>query len=142
MTDKNLHCLQQEWTTLQNQFDHYEKVSLLIKMFNVFVTAYLLFVLSLEIWAGAFCTLVWLQDGIWKTFQARISVRLEQIEIAIQQSIADEKSEQILIGMQFNSAWSKERKGIVGLVLEYLKQSFKPTVAYPHVLLLIFVFLQ
>lgn len=39
MSDGQLSILQQEWITLQNQFDSYEKYSLVIKLFNILVTS-------------------------------------------------------------------------------------------------------
>ena len=43
------------------------------------------------------------------------------------------------MGMQFNLAWSQSRPQAIGLISEYIKQSLKPTVAYPHVLLIALV---
>lgn len=134
MSDGQLSMLQQEWITLQNQFDSYEKYSLIIKLFNILVTSYLVFGLNLSFGAIFICAVIWLQDGIWKTFQARIGERLEQVENALSHS---EPVDPPVQGMQFNIAWASSRKGAVGLVIEYIKQSLKPTVAYPHVLLVV-----
>ena len=69
-----------EWCLLQNQFDSYEKHSLYIKLLNVllFFVALTLDVISISI-VPVFL-LLWLQDGIWKTFQSRIEKRLLQVE--------------------------------------------------------------
>ncbi|MGJ8680417.1 hypothetical protein [Paraglaciecola sp.] len=139
MSEQQLSVLQKEWSILQTQFDEYEKYSLLIKLFNITLTCYLLFVLNIGCWSLFICALVWLQDGIWKTFQARIGERLEVIESGLSSSEVTEKPVQ---GMQFNSAWAQSRKGAVGLIAEYIKQSLKPTVAYPHLLLVIMVIVQ
>jgi hypothetical protein len=37
--------------------------------------------------------------------------------------------------MQFNPVWNQSRPGAISLVSEYIKQSLKHTVAYPHVVL-------
>ncbi|MEP1383716.1 MAG: hypothetical protein ABJK64_07955, partial [Paraglaciecola sp.] len=81
--NNNLLALQQEWTTLQNQFDSYEKYSLLIKLFNVLVTCTLLFAFNAGCWAVLICAVLCLQDGIWKTFQSRMAERIETVESAI-----------------------------------------------------------
>ena len=133
MSSNNLACLQQEWVTLQNQFDHYERVSLFVKLFNVALTSVFVVGFNALCWAVFLSLVIWLQDGIWKTFQARMAVRLEQIE----GFLADEQS--LNQGMQFNSQWANNRQGVAGLVAEYIKQSLKPTVAYPHVVLVLFV---
>ncbi|MCF2949067.1 hypothetical protein L0668_13175 [Paraglaciecola aquimarina] len=139
MSENQLTSLQQEWTTLQNQFDSYEKYSLMIKLFNILVTCCLVFVLDLGCWAIFVCAMIWLQDGIWKTFQARMGERLEQVENALAGADLTDSS---TLGMQFNSAWAESRKGALGLIAEYIKQSLKPTVAYPHVLLIIMILAQ
>ncbi|MEP2652418.1 MAG: hypothetical protein ABJH06_10540 [Paraglaciecola sp.] len=142
--DNNLLALQQEWTTLQTQFDSYEKHSLFIKLFNVAISCALLFIVNIGLWTLFICALIWIQDGIWKTFQERIAQRLESVERSIKycSSTQNPKSnlDSLHIAMQFNSAWEESRKGAIGLVFEYLKTSIKPTVAYPHVLLLLIIF--
>ena len=72
--------LTNEWSLLQNQFDSYEKFSLLIKLFSVgvFIIASLSEQLNFIILILLF--ILWLQDAIWKTFQSRIENRLLQIE--------------------------------------------------------------
>ncbi|MDU0353579.1 hypothetical protein RS130_06225 [Paraglaciecola aquimarina] len=137
MADGQLSTLQQEWITLQSQFDQYEKYSLLIKLCNILITCYLLFALKLALWPLFICAVIWLQDGIWKTFQARTGDRLLLVEEAVSQLQGADNSSQPILGMQFNSAWESNRSGAIGLIMEYVKQSLKPTVAYPHVLLLI-----
>jgi hypothetical protein len=139
MSEGQLSTLQQEWTTLQTQFDSYEKYSLIIKLFNILVTCYLVFVLQLTCWAVVVCAIIWLQDGIWKTFQARMGERLEIVELSIKTLSEDGLVDSSTQGMQFNSVWANSRKGAVGLVVEYIKQSLKPTVAYPHVLLVVII---
>ncbi len=131
-------ALQQEWTVLQNQFDSYEKCSLAIKLSNVLLTCLLLFAFEVGAAALIFSALLWLQDGIWKTFQSRIGQQLAQVELAMQTASPNEQQ----AAMQFNLAWSQTRPNALGLVVEYIKQSLKPTVAYPHVLLVVFILWQ
>ena len=138
MSDVKLSTLQQEWITLQTQFDSYEKHSLLIKLFNIALSGILLFALNAGCWVLIVCAVLWLQDGIWKTFQARMGQRLEVVEAAIKNQLEENTTTEL--GMQFNSKWSQSRPSAVGLVLEYIKQSLKPTVAYPHVILMAALF--
>jgi hypothetical protein len=121
---------QHEWITLQTQYDSYEKYSLVIKLFNVVLTCLLLFVFHVGSWTLPIVAIIWLQDGIWKTFQNRIATRLYIVEKAL----TGEQNQQ---AMQFNSTWLDSRSGVTALVKEYLGQSCKPTVAYPHAVLLV-----
>jgi hypothetical protein len=122
-----------EWCLLQNQFDSYEKHSLYIKLVSVAVL--LMAEMSGDIDnAFAFILLVlWLQDAIWKTFQSRIEPRLLQIE----KNILEDKHEGVC---QFNREYYKARLKGKALIAEYLSQSIRPTVAFPHVFLL-FIFM-
>ena len=60
-----------EWQTLQNQFDSYEKYSLMIKLAAVLLTAIAMLTQLPILIAMALIGVLWLQDGIWKTFQWR-----------------------------------------------------------------------
>ena len=118
-----------EWQTLQNQFDSYEKYSLLIKLVAIFTTAFALgFEFNLLVpvlMVGVF----WLQDGIWKTFQGRFETRLLIVEAAL----AANHNE---TGCQFNQQYQQIANSGIGLIKEYLKQCLRPTVMYPYVVLL------
>jgi hypothetical protein len=136
MSDVQIPILQSEWVTLQTQFDSYEKCSLAIKLFSILICCILVFALNAGIWSLWVVAILWLQDGIWKTFQNRISLRLEVVERAIQDNSNTTLIPTSHLGMQFNLAWSQNRPGAIVLVGEYVKQSLKPTVAYPHVVLI------
>ena len=118
-----------EWQTLQNQFDSYEKYSLLIKLVAIFTTAFALgFEFNLLVpvlMVGVF----WLQDGIWKTFQGRFETRLLIVEAAL----AANHNE---TGCQFNQQYQQIANSGAGLIKEYLNQCLRPTVMYPYVVLL------
>ena len=139
MPDAQLCILQSEWITLQNQYDSYEKCSLAIKLFSILLCCMLIFALNAGIWPLLVVAILWLQDGIWKTFQGRIGQRLEVVEQAIQDYPHHLPDHPLHMGMQFNLAWSQSRPSAVGLVCEYIKQSLKPTVAYPHLALIFLV---
>ena len=121
---------QAEWTVLQNQYDNYEKWSLLIKLTSVVVTALLLAVFHAGLWAAIFASVLWLQDGIWKTYQSRINSRLLDVEAALNGTVPGAAGP-----MQYNQCWLAARPGVTGLVKEYLCSALAPTVAYPHVVL-------
>lgn len=142
MPDLQISTLQSEWVTLQTQFDSYEKCSLAIKLFSILICCILVFALDSGLWSLLVVTILWLQDGIWKTFQHRIGLRLEVVEQAIQDNQLATQVQTTLIGMQFNLAWSQTRPNTVGLICEYIKQSLKPTVAYPHVALIALVLVK
>jgi len=79
--------------------------------------------------ALVFVLVLWLQEGIWRTVQARTAERLLTIEKILEQQ--DPSS-----GMQFYSNWQANRPGTAGLIKEYLLNAMRPTVAYPYVILL------
>ncbi len=124
-----------EWCLLQNQFDSYEKHSLYIKLLSVIV----LLMAEMSDVFGIFVVLLlmvlWLQDGIWKTFQSRIETRLLQIEKYI-----SEDSEQSVF--QFNSEFYKVRSGGLSIISEYIRQSVRPTVAFPYLVLILILLVQ
>ncbi|PCK04418.1 MAG: hypothetical protein COA42_19240 [Alteromonadaceae bacterium] len=122
-----------EWCLLQNQFDSYEKYSLLIKLTSIglLVAAYL--ANNLSVFVGLLLLLLWLQDAIWKTFQARIDTRLLQLEEYLsaehKQTAIESKA------YQFNRLYLQQRPTNAGLIIEYCQQALRPTVAYPHIVL-------
>jgi hypothetical protein len=130
MSGSFLSYLHQEWLCMQNQYDSYEKHSLIIKLVALILCPTLLFIAHIGAWSIVFAGMLWLQDGIWKTYQNRIGERLLVLEKAIAQGQEHQ-------AMQFNANWLQSRQGSVDLLKEYIGQAGKPTVAYPHILLLI-----
>ena len=127
--------LEDEWCLLQNQFDSYEKHSLYIKLLSIVI------LLAAEItnlpsfFIALILVVLWLQDAIWKTFQSRIEARLLQIERAMVES--EEAS-----AFQFNSDYLSTRLSGLGLINEYICQSIRPTVAFPHLVLIAIILIQ
>ncbi len=122
--------LAKEWLVLQNQFDSYEKYSLMIKLLGV---AMLGLAYSLNHLGGFLLWLLailWLQDAIWKTFQSRIDTRLLQVErfLSSGQKLAyiDGKA------YQYNTLYAQERPSTGMLIWHYLRQALRPTVAFPY----------
>ena len=122
--------LKNEWSILQNQSDGYEKYSLVIKLLNVGLLSAAYISSNMGIFVLCMLLVLWVQDAIWKTYQSRIEYRLLQIENLLLNNI-DEKA------YQLNSDYQKNRPGNIALVGEYLRQAIRPTVAYPHAVLVL-----
>lgn len=139
-----LNLLAQEWKILQKSYDQYESYSLMIKLLTItltFISLSLGFDLLL---IATFITILWLQDAIWKTFQARIEVRLIKLEnfIADNNQQTQEINLCLPVPFQFNDDFASSRQGVLGLIKEYLTTMLKPTVAYPYgFLLFLLIFL-
>ena len=123
-----------EWTLLQNQFDSYEKHSLYIKLLSVIT---LVFTQAVNFSSDGFIVIIlfvfWLQDAIWKTFQSRIEPRLFQLEQAIRQN-------KEAPAFQFNSEYQKVSVRGAALLVEYCRQAIRPTIAFPHIVLIAVAF--
>ena len=127
-------ALAQEWTTLQNNFERYEGGALIAKL-----TALVLFfagwAMALEPWLVCLVLLVvWLQEGIFKTWQSRLGERLLQVERLI---ATDAALQGHPVPFQLHSAWLAQRKGGVALLLEYGASACRPTVAFPYAALVL-----
>ena len=123
--------LAHEWILLQNQFDSYEKHSLLIKLLCVALYSYLwlagnLFLICLVV------VVLWGLDAIWKTYQNRIEIRL----LAVEQSLLNDSSAPTA-AFQFNSNYLRNRPSNIKLIREYLHQAARPTVVFPYLLLIL-----
>lgn len=126
-TDKNY---QKEWAVLQSSYDQYERYGLVIK-----ITAIILFVAAFALNTSTiiltFALLVlWLQEAIWKTFQSRTEQRLLTIEANLNKSNSPP-------AYQFYSEWETNRPSTLGLVKDYITQAFRPTIAFPYIILII-----
>lgn len=117
--------LKSEWTLLQNQFDSYEKHSLIIKLVGILVFSGAYFSNKLGLITLVILLVIWFQDAIWKTFQSRIETRLLSLEQFIKNDADD------AVPFQFNSEFLSSRS-LKGLIAEYIGQARRPTVAFPH----------
>jgi hypothetical protein len=115
--------------TLQNQFDAVEKLSLVIKLVAVLVATLFAFELNNPEIILVLTSICWVQDAIWKTFQSRFADRL----LAIESEVSNVSSD---ANISFNTIWEAKPRGLVSLVLEYLRHLAKPSVAFPHFVLL------
>lgn len=124
-----------EWCLLQNQFDSYEKHSLYIKLVSIIVLLFTEISGVLGISTVFILVVLWFQDAIWKTFQSRIEPRLLQVE----KYISNDSNES---SCQFNSEYHKVSLSGLALIIEYACQSIRPTVAFPHVILILILLMK
>ena len=126
-----------EWTALQNQSDRFEQQSLFIKLVAIVVSTTVLLLEANNPLLMAIPGIFWLQDAIWKTFQNRCEQRL----VSIEQAIAHSEQVPEFTPVQFNREFIAQRPGLSGLIKEYLSSACRPTVAFPHALLAVLVWL-
>ncbi len=120
-----MNALHHEWLALQGQHERYEALALGVKLVAFVATV----VVSDNTLALALLALLWLQEAVLKTFQARLGERL----LAVEQGL---KSGAELAPMQLHSAWLATRPRGAALAVEYLKSALRPTVALPYPLLM------
>lgn len=128
--------LGQEWLALQNQYEQYEKGGLLLKLSAVLLCG-LGFVLGLhETVMAVLLLILWLQEGIFRTFQTRLGTRILRLEQALKQPETSD-----VAAFQLHSEWLATRPGVLGLLVEYASSALRPTVAFPYAVLLLLIVL-
>lgn len=121
-----------EWSVLQPLYERYEFGALAIKLTAV-VLLFGGIVIELHgAWLLQLLAVLWLQEGIFKTCQARLGERL----LAIEQDIAAGTAAG---AFALHTRWQAQRKGAFGLAREYLSTAMRPTVAFPYLVLLVLV---
>ena len=130
-------ALTEEWKALQTQTNAYEKHALYIKLISISIVAAALLTHQAGFGILFLLAVLWLLEAIWKTFQSRITERILTVEEALKAKSDDAQS---IIPCQLNTEWLANRQGFTGLIGEYLSQSIRPTVAFPHLLLIIGIF--
>ena len=125
---------EQEWITLQNAYEQYEKYALIIKLTSVVLCFAGLITNMATALLSQMVLVLWMQEGIWKTYQSRIGERLLNVEHAIKNAGAERETP-----FQLHSDWQAGKAGVWGLVREYLGNSLRPTVAYPYGILITLV---
>lgn len=120
-------ALHQEWLALQAQHERYEGLALAVKL-AAFAAAVLVPDNTLAL---ALLALLWLQEAVLKTFQARLGERLLAVEAGLKDGGVP--------AMQFHTGWLASRPRGAGLLAEYLKSALRPTVALPYPLLMLLV---
>ena len=125
MTSESNTLLVKEWQSLHKSHEVYEQYALIIKLFSVATTLFSLAFYHENPIIILVLAILWLQEGIWKTYQARNCFRIELIERAL--------IEDNLTAFQFYSQWANNRPSAMGLIVEYIKNSLKPTVIFPYI---------
>lgn len=126
-------ALQQEWTTLQNNHEQYERGALLIKLTTLVLFVFGM-VLALDaVLASMVVLLLWVQESIFRTSQARLGERI----LCIERLLLEPGERAAMAAFQLHSQWLAARPGLIGLLAEYAASARRPTVAFPYVVLLL-----
>jgi hypothetical protein len=134
MTQITLEGLQHEWELLHRDHETHERYSLAIKLTAV-VMSFGGFAVGVDaIPEIVFILVLWLQDGIWKTFQARIGARLLAIENMLRAAYREAGAQ-----YQLYTHWHESKGGAVSLLREYVANALRPTVAYPYAALAVVI---
>ena len=123
---------EREWAILHRDYERYERTALVIKLLAVTISLVCWMLALGPFIANIFILVLWLQEGIWKTYQARIGARLLSVEKMLVDPPTDQDQP-----FQLYSVWTENRKGGLRLVAEYVANSLRPTVAFPYVVLLL-----
>ena len=123
---------QNEWAIIHSDIERYERFSLVIKLISVVISVIFITHSINEWFSIAVILVLWLQEGIWKTFQKRLESRIIFIEQELQTN-SDEDGK----AFQLYTQWNKQRQNISGLIKEYLSSATKPTIAYPYIILIV-----
>lgn len=126
-----MNALEREWELIHRDHERYEQFALVIKLVTVLIV--------LACWVFAvdavltiiFIAVLWLQEGIWKTYQARLGARLLWIEQRLRAAGSKDGAP-----YQLYSTWSAQPKNLLTTLTEYFTNAIRPTVAYPYVVLL------
>ncbi|MCV2353200.1 hypothetical protein LNV09_03395 [Paucibacter sp. B2R-40] len=115
--------LQAEWLALQANYEQYERAALGVKLLAVLLCA-LAFGMP---WLWVLMLVLWLQEAIFKTFQARLGERLLRVEALLRDAAAQPAQ-----AMQLHSEWLGSRPRGKALLGEYARSALRPTVALPY----------
>ena len=136
MIHATMDALQREWEILHGDHERYERLALGIKLTAVVLSLACLALGVDAIPAMLFMLVLWLQEGIWKTFQARTGARILSIEKLMQTPNRDEGA-----AFQLYTTWETSKRGAVDLIQEYFSNALRPTVAYPYAVLTLLLLL-
>ena len=132
----SLDALGLEWVTLQNNVERYEPGALALKLIAMVLAVLGLGLNFPLLLISAVIFSIWLQEAIYRTFQARLGRRLVQIEALVRQTRGS-ATDAVLPPFQLHSEWLESRSSGLSLIREYLASALRPTVAYPYALLLL-----
>ena len=128
--------LAEEWRTLQNQYEQYEKMGLAVKLLAV-ALCFITFAVPVDVLLScAVLMVLWVQEAMLRTSQARLGEYLLGIEARLQQP--DGSTGAAMTGAYtLHSNWLATRRGTLGLLAEYVRHVQRPTIAFPYVALLL-----
>jgi hypothetical protein len=138
MTTVSKQLLVEQWRTLQNNHENYENYALIIKLV---ATAIALFAFIFSVTSMVTLLLLatlWLQEGIWKTYQQRTVNAIMAIEDKLALNEAEQTNESMKPYLVYKQ-WQENRPGTKALIAEYVSNSLKPTVLYPYFPLMLVV---
>lgn len=127
-----------EWAVLQPLYERYEWWALAIKLLAVSLFGAGVAIDIDAPWLALLCLVLWLQEGILKTSQARLGARLLRLE----QWLAGDVAAATMQVFSLHREWMAVRAGAAGLLLEYLHAASRPTVVFPYGLLLLVALAQ
>jgi hypothetical protein len=124
--------LSQEWLALFKQHEQYEKNAMLVKLVATVLYAGGVAAAQDAILIGLMVLVLWLQESMQRTMQARLGARIALVEeLLAHHPVADGQA------FQLHTQWLATRKGFTGLLSEYAVNACKPTVAFPYAVFLL-----
>jgi len=120
-----------EWQILQGNHEQHEQNALYIKLACLALCLAGLATRLPLYWTALTVLLCWMQEGIFKTYQSRLSDRLLRVESQLRQAQATQAA------MQLHTDWSANRPGGTALVIGYAVSACRPTVAFPYLPMLL-----
>lgn len=132
MSAMDTELLGREWAALHRDSELQERSALWIKLAAVAVAVVALALSFDTVLTMLLLAVLWLQEAIVRTGQARLSTRLLRIEALLRETppVAGQ-------ACQLYSEWAASRPGSLGLVAEYAAKALRPTVAFPYAALLV-----
>jgi hypothetical protein len=128
--------LGREWVALQASFEGYERGALAIKLLTVVVAALAMLWGLPAVFVAGLVAVLWLQEGIWRTFQARVGARIERVEACLRHPVPGAPP-LTTAPFQLHSDWRAARPGSLALLRSYAAHAARPTVAYPYGVLMV-----
>lgn len=125
-------ALSSEWTILQHNHEQHERNGLLIKLAGVALLAAGPALGMDVLTVVALLLVLWLQEAILRTFQARLGERILRVERLLREGDA-----QHAVPCQLHTEWLASRPGMAGLLAEYGRNMLRPTVAFPYAALVL-----
>jgi hypothetical protein len=127
-------ALLMEWRTLQQDFEQCEQRALWLKLAAILM-CFAAFALAIDLLlVMVLLGVIWLQEAIVRTGQARLGARLLEVE-----SLLKHASPPLGAACQLHASWQAARAGAASLLAEYAKNAMRPTVAFPYVVLTLLI---